>query len=123
MSQKVFDNDLVVIQKSKITLTLNKPAYVGMYILNLNRALMYGLHYDYIKNKNGSKSTLLFTDIHSLLYEIKNEHVYEDFSKDKKCLTLVIIQLSQNFMMIQANWWLVKSKLKELVSQLKNLLD
>ena len=108
MPQKIFDNDLVAIQKSKITLTLNKPVYVGMYILNLNRALMYGLHYDYIKNKNGSKSRLLFTDIHSLLYEIKNEHVYEDFSKDKKCLTFVIIQLSQNFMMIQTNWWLVK---------------
>ena len=27
MSQKIFDNDSVAIQKSKITLTLNKPAY------------------------------------------------------------------------------------------------
>ena len=33
MSQKVFDNNLVPIRKSKITLTLNKPACVGMFNL------------------------------------------------------------------------------------------
>ena len=29
ISQKVFDNDLVAMHKSKVTLTFNKPAYVG----------------------------------------------------------------------------------------------
>ena len=28
MSHKIFDNDLVAIRKNKITLTLNKPAYI-----------------------------------------------------------------------------------------------
>ena len=32
---KIFDNDLVTIRKSKVTLTLNKPAYTGMCILEL----------------------------------------------------------------------------------------
>ena len=41
MSQKVFDIHLVVIQKIKITLTLNKPAYVGMCILDLSYILRY----------------------------------------------------------------------------------
>ena len=50
MSQKILDNDLVAICKSKITLTLNKPAYVGMCILDLSEVLMYEFHYDYIKN-------------------------------------------------------------------------
>ena len=45
----------------------------------------------------------LFTDIDSLMHEIKTEDVFEDFSKDKKCLILVIIQLSQNFIMILIN--------------------
>ena len=35
MLQKLFDNDLVAIRKNKVILTLNKPAYVGMYILEL----------------------------------------------------------------------------------------
>ena len=35
MSQKVFGNDLVAIRKKKVTVTLNKPVYIGMYILEL----------------------------------------------------------------------------------------
>ena len=31
-TKKMFDNDLVGIGKIKITLALNKPAYVGMWI-------------------------------------------------------------------------------------------
>ena len=38
---KNFDNDLVAICKSKTTLTLNNPAYVGMCILDLSKVLMY----------------------------------------------------------------------------------
>ena len=63
MSLKIFDNDLVVIVKNKITLTLNKPAYIGMCILELSKVLMYKFHYDYMKNKYGNKSRLLFTDL------------------------------------------------------------
>ena len=40
MSQKIFDNDLVAIRKSKVTLTFNKPANVGMCMLDLNKELM-----------------------------------------------------------------------------------
>ena len=36
MLHKIFDNDLVAIRKSKGTLTLNKLAYVGIYIYILN---------------------------------------------------------------------------------------
>ena len=36
MSHKIFDNDLVAIRKNKVTLTLNKPAYIGMCILELS---------------------------------------------------------------------------------------
>ena len=37
MSQKVFDNDVVLICKSKVKLTLNKPVYVGTCILDLSK--------------------------------------------------------------------------------------
>ena len=58
-----------------MTLTLNKPAYIGMCILELSKVLMYQFHYDYIKNKYRDNSTLLFTDTDSLMYEIKTEDV------------------------------------------------
>ena len=54
----------------------------------------------------------MITDTDSLMYEIKMEDMYEDFSKDKENLIIVIIQLS---LMIQANYLLVKLKLKRLL--------
>ena len=49
MWKKIFDNNLVPIQKNKVTLRLNKPAYVEMYISDLIKVLMYEFHYDNIK--------------------------------------------------------------------------
>ena len=40
---KIFDNELVAIHTNKVTLTLNKQAYIGMYILELSKVLMYEL--------------------------------------------------------------------------------
>ena len=53
-----------------------------MCILELGKVSMYKFHYDYIKNKYGNK--LLFTDTDSVMYEIKTEDVYEDFSHNKE---------------------------------------
>ena len=89
MSNKIFDNDLVAVRKSKVTLTLNKPAYVGICILELSKVLMYEFHYDYMKNKYGNDSELLFTYIDSLMYDIKTEDVSEDFSNDKEMLDFI----------------------------------
>ena len=74
-----------------------------MSILELSKVLLYEFQYDYIKNKYGNKSKLLFTDIDNLIYEINTEDVYEDLVALKKYLNLVIIQISQNTMVIQTN--------------------
>ena len=57
-----------------------------MCILELSKILMYEFHYDYIKNKYGNNSRLLFTDTDRLMYEIKFEDGYEAFSNDKEML-------------------------------------
>ena len=82
MSHKIFDNNLVVIHKT--CMKLNKPAYIGMCILELSKVLMYEFHHNYIKDKYDNKSKLLFTDTDSLMYENKTEDVYENFSSDKE---------------------------------------
>ena len=76
-----------------MTLTLNKPAYIVMWILELNKVLIYEFHYNYIKNKYGNSSRPSFTDTDSLMYEIKSEMSMKTLAMIKKCLTLVIIQL------------------------------
>ena len=83
INYKIFNEDLVAVHKTKATLTLNRPAYVGMCILDLSKTLMYDFHYNYIKSKYGDKARLLFTDTDSLTYEIEADDVYQDFWKDK----------------------------------------
>ena len=82
VSSKIFNENLVAVHKIKETLTLNRPAYLGMCILDLSKVLMYDFHYNYIKNKYGDKAALLFTDTDSLTYEIEAEDVYKDFWND-----------------------------------------
>ena len=82
ISSKIFNENLVAVHKIKETLTLNRPAYVGMCILDLSKTLMYDFHYNYIKHKYGEKAKLLFTDTDSLTYEIEAKDVYSDFFKD-----------------------------------------
>ena len=83
VSSKIFNENLVAVHKLKETLTLNRPAYVGMCILDLSKTLMYNFHHNYIKNKYGDRAKLLFTDTDSLTYEIEAEDVYQDFWYDK----------------------------------------
>ena len=83
-SRKIFNENLVSVHMKKTSLTMNKPVYLGMSILDLSKTLMYDFHYRYIKPKYGSKAKLLFTDTDSLLYEIETEDFYKDISGDVK---------------------------------------
>ena len=49
ISSKIFNENLMAVHKVKEPLTLNRPTYVGMCILDLSKTLMYNLHYNYIK--------------------------------------------------------------------------
>ena len=56
MSQTIFDNDLVALSKSKVTLKLSKPAYDELCVLDLGKLLLCQFQLDYIENKYYSKS-------------------------------------------------------------------
>ena len=81
---KIFSENLVSVHLKKTSLTMNKPVYLGMCILDLSKTIMYDFHYNYIKPKYGEKAKLLFTDTDSLMYEIETEDFYKDISGDVK---------------------------------------
>ena len=83
VSSKIFNENLMAVHKVKETLTLNRPAHVGICILDLSKTLMYNFHYNYIKKKYNNRARLLFTDTDSLTYEIEAEDIYKDFWYDK----------------------------------------
>ena len=49
-----------------------------------SKVLTYEFLFDYNKSKYDNESKLLLTDTDSLMYEIKTEDVYEDFSSEKE---------------------------------------
>ena len=83
-SCKIFNENLISVHMKKTSLTMDKPVYLGMCILDLSKTIMYDFHYNYIKPKYGEKAKLLFTDTDSFLYEIQTEDFYKDISKDVK---------------------------------------
>ena len=116
VSCKIFNENLVAIHKIKETLTLNRPAYVGMCILDLRKTLMYDFHYNYIKQKYNHKAKLLFTDTDSLTYEIETN----DFLMSKINLISVIIPKIVNSMIKLIRKLLENSKMKLLEFQSLN---
>ena len=81
---KIFNENLASVHLKKTSLTMNKPVYLGMCILDLSKTIMYDFHYNYIKPKYGAKAKLLFTDTDSFMYEIETEDFYKDISGDVK---------------------------------------
>ena len=67
VNRKIFTEDLVAVHKIKETLRLDRPAYIGMCILDLSKTLMYDFHYNYIKKRYNNKAKLLFTDTENLV--------------------------------------------------------
>ena len=76
ITHKIFDKNYAAIHEIKPVLTLNKPIYVGLTVLELSKWFMYDFHYNFIEKDFDAE--LLFTDTDSkscLIYEIKLEDV------------------------------------------------
>ena len=98
ISQKIFDKNFVAVHCTKTVLTLNKPIYVGISILELSKLLVYQFHYDYVLKTFDAKS--LFTDTDSLVYEITGSNAYDQCLKTSTCLILVDTQKIQCIMIV-----------------------
>ena len=59
VNSEIFNENLAAVHKIKEVLTLDRPPYVGMCILDLSKTLMCDFHYNYIKLKYGEKAKLL----------------------------------------------------------------
>ena len=73
-------------------MTLDKATNMGISILDLSKTLMYAFHYNYLKEKYGCKTKLLFTDTRSLIFEIGTNNVYKDFYTKMTSFISVIIK-------------------------------
>ena len=79
-------DDITAVQCKVQTLTLNRPIYVGVTVLELSKPHMYSFHYEHMKEKYPYASQLrrLFTDTDSLAYAVQTNDIYKDMAADNK---------------------------------------
>ena len=68
------------IKKTKVT--MNKPIYLGMPMLDISKTLMYESWCDNIKPEYQDKAKLCYTDTDSFIIHIKTEDFYKDIAND-----------------------------------------
>ena len=79
---KWFSENLTAIEMKKTKVKMNKPIYLVFSILDLSKAVMYEIWYDYIKPKYGKKAKLCYMDTDSFIIHIKTEDFYKDIADD-----------------------------------------
>ena len=75
---------LTVIQSREVTLTLNRPIYVGFTVLKLSKLHMNDFHCNHMRVKypRANQLLLLFTDTDSLAYAVQTDDIYRDMATD-----------------------------------------
>ena len=65
---KHFSKDLLAIEMKNTKVKMNKSVYLGMFIPDISKALMYEFWYDYIKPKYKDSAKLCYMDTDSFCY-------------------------------------------------------
>ena len=60
----------------KTKVKMNKPAYLGISILDIRKPLMYEYWYDFIKPKYRDRAKLCYSDTDSFIIHIITENFY-----------------------------------------------
>ena len=61
-SCQLINPELLQINKFKAKVTLNKPVFIGVAILDLSKLIMYRYFYDTLKKSFNNRINLLYTD-------------------------------------------------------------
>ena len=81
-TMKLIDNNLAIIEMTKVKVKMNKPIYLGLSILDISKITMYEFWYDYVKIKYQDKARLCYMDTDSFVVNIKTKDFYKDISQD-----------------------------------------
>ena len=78
-SRHIINENLVGVEKIKTSITLDKPIYLGMSILDLSKHHMYSFYYDVLKKHYKDNIRLLYTDTDSYVLETHTDDIFEDW--------------------------------------------
>ena len=78
----LISEDLSIIEMKKTEVKMNKPIYLGLSILEINKTLMYEFWYDYMKLKYNDNVKLCYMDTDSFIMNIKSNDFYKHIASD-----------------------------------------
>ena len=78
----LISEDLSIIEMKKTKVKMNKPIYLGLSILEMNKILMYEFWYDFMKPKYDNNDKLCYMDTDSFIMNIKTNDFYNDIAND-----------------------------------------
>ena len=81
----LISEDLSITEMKKTKIKMNKPIYLGLSILEINKILMYEFWYDYMKPKYNDNVRLCYMDTDSFIMNIKTNNFYKDIANDVEC--------------------------------------
>ena len=87
----------------KITsVKMNKPIYLGLAILSLNKILIYDYWYNEMKPKYEERIRLCYMDTDSFIMHIKTEDFYKDIADNvEKSMIHQIILLKDHYQWVK----------------------
>ena len=66
----------------KTHILINKPVYLGLTILEINKTVMHVFWYGYVKPRYRKKAKLCYMNTDSFIVSIKTKFIYVDIAKD-----------------------------------------
>ena len=77
---QIFHRTSISNRNEKTQISMNKPVYLGLSILDLSKTVMYELWYDYLKPKYGENVKLFYMDTDSFIVHVKTDDIYKDIA-------------------------------------------
>ena len=74
--------NLLAIEMKTTKVKMNKPVYLGLPILEINKTLMHEFWYDNMKPKYGDNVKLCYMDTDNFIIHIKTNEFYKDIADD-----------------------------------------
>jgi hypothetical protein len=80
----IFGENICAVTLHKEKVSLDKPIYIGLSVLDISKTLMYQFHYDVMKPIYNENLQLLYQDTDSLFYLVKTEDMYKDINSKQQ---------------------------------------
>ena len=72
-----FDREFFALEMTRVSVTYNKPLYVGFTILDISKTVIYNFYYEVLKKQFGSAVSLLYSDTDSIVCQAHTDNFYD----------------------------------------------